>query len=96
METYICKRYEDLKDGEPILALGVHAVRWNFDLYGEPAYGFVPEPEDKSHDALVEALKALLDACERTDAIGELYELIDGELLDNCRAALALAEGETK
>lgn len=42
MELYNLKRYEDLKDGEPIVAFGRHVVQWNFDTMGEPAYGFVP------------------------------------------------------
>lgn len=39
---YKCVPYENLKDGEMILAFGCHVTRWNFDLMGDPAYGFVP------------------------------------------------------
>jgi hypothetical protein len=46
METYICKRFEDLKEGEMVMAFGMHVFKWNFDLYGDPAYGFVPAPAE--------------------------------------------------
>jgi hypothetical protein len=48
MTKYICKRYEDLKDGEAILAFGVHVFRWNFAEWGDPAYGFVPSEQEES------------------------------------------------
>jgi hypothetical protein len=48
MTKYICKRYEDLKDDENILAFGVHVLRWNFAKWGNPAYGFVPAKEEQA------------------------------------------------
>jgi hypothetical protein len=48
MEKYICKRFEDLKDGEMVMAYGMHVFRWDFDLYGDPSYAFVPVPDDEA------------------------------------------------
>lgn len=41
--------------------------------------------------ALVEALRALLLACEEADELGELHESVDGEMLDAAHAALQAA-----
>lgn len=46
MELYICKRYEDLKEGEPVLAFGLHVLRWDKREYGTPTYAFVPVDVD--------------------------------------------------
>ena len=46
MNRYACKNFEDLKEGEPVLAFGRHVARWNFEECGEPAYAFVPTEDD--------------------------------------------------
>ena len=43
---YRCVPFDSLKDGEMILAFGRHVARWDFDLMGDPAYGFVPVGDD--------------------------------------------------
>ena len=43
MELFRVVDYEDLKEGEPILAFGVHVLSWNFDQMGQPRYGIVPD-----------------------------------------------------
>jgi hypothetical protein len=43
---YKCVPFDSLKDGEMILAFGCHVTRWDFDLMGDPAYGFVPSEEN--------------------------------------------------
>lgn len=45
----------------------------------------------KAAPALVEALRALLLACEEADELGELHESVDGEMLDAAHAALEAA-----
>jgi hypothetical protein len=61
------KRVE-LREGEPVLFVGVHILRWRFDEWGEPKVAFVEaEPDDKDatiarltreRDTLAEAAKA--------------------------------------
>lgn len=41
-EMFACKRYEDLVEGEPVVFFGKYCLRWDFDFYGKPDYGFVP------------------------------------------------------
>lgn len=60
------KRIE-LKEGEPVLFVGVHILRWQFDEWGEPTFACVEaEPDDK--DATIAKLTAqrdaLLEACK--------------------------------
>lgn len=43
---YKCVDYEQLKEGEMILAFGNHVLGWDFDLMGTPSYGFVPAEEE--------------------------------------------------
>lgn len=43
MELFRVVDYEDLKEGEPILAFGVHVLSWNFHQMGQPRYGIVPD-----------------------------------------------------
>jgi hypothetical protein len=43
---------------------------------------------------LLEALKALWEACILADEHEELSEYVDGSFLDDARAAIAKAEGE--
>ena len=44
--SYDLINYEDLKEGQDILAFGCPVLSWDFDTMGKPAYGFVPA-EDK-------------------------------------------------
>ena len=46
----------------------------------------------EQQDILLVALKNLLEACYRADEEGELYETIDGSLLDAAKDAIARAE----
>ena len=43
---YRCVNFEDLKEGEMILAFGNHVVECDMDTMGQPAYGFVPVDEE--------------------------------------------------
>lgn len=56
-DLYLLKRYEDLKEGEPIVAFGKHALRWNFEFDGTPVYGVVPV-ENIEVTALLDKLQA--------------------------------------
>lgn len=52
------KRIE-LKDGKPVLFVGVHILRWRFDEWGEPTFACV-EAEADDKDATIAALRAKL------------------------------------
>lgn len=47
MELYKIVDYEDLKEGEPIIAFAKHVLRWNFEMDGIPQYGIVPVEEQE-------------------------------------------------
>ena len=54
------KRVE-LVEGEPVLFVGVHILRWRFNEWGEPTFACVEaEPDDK--DATIAQLRADLEA----------------------------------
>jgi len=38
--------YEELKDGDPVLAVGHHILSWDFEVMGNPTLAFVPAPEE--------------------------------------------------
>ena len=40
MRLLKCVQYGQLKEGEPVLALGMHITKWSADM-GVPDYGFV-------------------------------------------------------
>ena len=42
---YDCIPYENLVEGQDILAFGCHVVTWDWETMGKPAYGFVPVEE---------------------------------------------------
>jgi len=68
----------ELKEGEPVLFVGVHILRWRFDEWGEPTAAFVEaEPDDK--DATIAQLRAQLAAAnERAEkAEGQRDALTD-------------------
>lgn len=65
---YIVKDYDQLEEGEMILAYGRHVLGWNFETMGEPAYGIVPVECDT--DAL-KAENARLRAAARWIPVGE-------------------------
>lgn len=37
----MCYEMIELKEGEPVVFLGVHALRWNWQEWGEPKVGFI-------------------------------------------------------
>lgn len=43
--TYHCIPYDQLIEGQYIMALGVHAVDWKYAEWGKPAYGFIETKE---------------------------------------------------
>jgi len=54
-------KWVELVEGEPVLFVGVHILRWRFDEWGEPTAAFVEaEPDDK--DATIAQLRADLVA----------------------------------
>lgn len=57
MQLY--KRVE-LKEGEPVLFLGVHAVRWQSE-WGSPAVGFLEADANDDLDEVIRLLLAHLD-----------------------------------
>jgi hypothetical protein len=63
MTLYRCVNYEDLKDGQTILAFGRHVWSWSFDTMGEPAYGFVPVEEIDMED-IEDLLWEVVDAAK--------------------------------
>lgn len=56
-ELYLLKRYEDLKEGEPVVALGRHILQWDWKLDGTPDYGIIPA-ENIEVTALLDKLQA--------------------------------------
>ena len=45
MDSYKVVDFENLSEGDKVLAYGVHVLRWNFDEWGEPQYAIVPVEE---------------------------------------------------
>jgi len=37
----MCYELIELKDGEPVVFLGVHVLRWDWSTMGEPSVGFI-------------------------------------------------------
>ena len=37
----MCYEMIELKEGEPVVFLGVHALRWNWQEWGVPKFGFI-------------------------------------------------------
>jgi hypothetical protein len=44
--NYKLVEFADLKEGQLVLAFGVHMLRWNFDEWGDPTYAFVSADEE--------------------------------------------------
>ena len=72
---YICKGYENLEEGEEILAFGVHVLRWNFEEWGNPAYGFVEDKETENQESFEKDLQSI--STELHDVAIGLREVTD-------------------
>ena len=59
-------QFDQLKEGDPVMAFGVHVLRWKFAEWGNPSYAFTDADSDnrKSKEELLEAL-AKVEADER-------------------------------
>lgn len=84
---YKCVNYENLVEGEMILAFGCHAISWDFDSMGEPSYGFVPICENDltatiaEKDAEIERLRyALMDIDSYVDDESKIGRIIRNAL----------------
>lgn len=42
-EKYDCVPYKQLQESQLVMAFGCHATQWDFDLMGDPTYGFVAD-----------------------------------------------------
>jgi len=72
MRLLKCVQYGQLKEGEPVLALGMHITKWSADM-GVPDYGFVPA--EINVEKLPQELK------EAKKETKELYDDMKGVLL---------------
>ena len=94
MRLLKCVQFVQLKEGEPVLALGMHITNWSVDM-GVPDYGFVPAEVDveklpqelkevkKETEELYDDMKDVLLAFieHNPDMIKELIQELD-EMLD--------------
>lgn len=70
-ELYKVKDFSELSEGEMVLAFGVHVLNWDFDTFGNPAYGIVPAVADEADTDALRAEVARLTA-ELSGKTGEL------------------------
>ncbi|MFA5379456.1 MAG: hypothetical protein WC455_27110 [Dehalococcoidia bacterium] len=51
MMNYKLIPFDQLEDGQEVLAFGVHMTRWNFQEWGNPAYAFVPPEKTEEKES---------------------------------------------
>ncbi len=89
MELYKVVPFDELQEGQEILAFANHVVKWDFEIMGTPKYGIVPA------DGELDALRAELEKAKERErwipvkerqpepgkifpTTSELLEVVDG------------------
>ncbi len=61
MELYKVVPFDELQEGQEILAFANHVVKWDFEIMGTPKYGIVPA------DGELDALRAELEKAKERE-----------------------------
>lgn len=75
-DKFVVVNYDELKEGDPVIFFGVHVLRWNYNLWGDPSIAITSEDDDR--DERIASLEA--DRAELVAALESVNALIEEEM----------------